>query len=64
MSFSMTQASDMADPPYKMLPKMTPVFVEETYANCEKREDLYHYFDGLEPVGSNGIYSKQLDELI
>ena len=33
MSFSMTQASDMADPSHKILPKMTPISVEETYAN-------------------------------
>ena len=33
MSFNTTQASDMAGPSHKILPKMTPVSVEETYAN-------------------------------
>jgi hypothetical protein len=59
----------MADPSHKIQPKMTPVSTEETCKwadqclreTIEKRENLYRYFDALEPVVSNGIHPRSLD---
>ncbi len=69
MSLRITQDSARLGPSHKILPKITPVSVEETWNQSDQPEtlrigtDLDGGLDALEAMGSNRMHRRSFDNL-